>query len=94
MVLEGSSKTLCIAGPRDPTATEPDQPLSVWVSPAEAQVSSGLLWGQGLWLQQTWDMQHVAQTLLEEVAISATIEPLRRGPTSCRIIIPKTFWHC
>ena len=25
-----------------------------WVSPAEVQVSSGLLQGQGLWIQQTW----------------------------------------
>ena len=60
MVLEGSSKTLCTAGPRDPTVTELDLPLSVWVSPVEAQVNSGLLQGQGLWLQQTWDTQHVA----------------------------------
>ena len=27
--LEGSDKTLCIPGPRDPTETEPEQPLSV-----------------------------------------------------------------
>ena len=45
-------KTLC--PPRDPTETEPDLPLSVWVSPAEAWVSSGLPQGQGLWVQQTW----------------------------------------
>ena len=33
-------KSLCAAGPRDPTETESDLPLSVSVSPAEAQVSS------------------------------------------------------
>ena len=29
-------------------------PLSVWLSPAEVCVSSGLPQGQGLWMQQTW----------------------------------------
>ena len=29
------------------TVTEPDLPLSVWMSPAETQVSSGLLWDRG-----------------------------------------------
>ena len=51
---EGSNKALCTPGPREPTETEPDLPLSVWVSPVQVGVSSGLLWGQGLWLQQTW----------------------------------------
>ena len=49
---EGSDKTLCTPG--DPTDTEPDLPLRVWVSPEEVRVSSGLLQGQGLWVQQTW----------------------------------------
>ena len=39
--LEGSNKTLCAPGPREPTETEPDPPLSVWVSPEEAQISCG-----------------------------------------------------
>ena len=43
--------------------TKPDLPLSVWVSPVEAQVSSGLSWGQGLWLQQTWEAWHVSPTI-------------------------------
>ena len=34
---EGSNKTLCAPGPRDPTETEPALPLSVWVSPVESQ---------------------------------------------------------
>ena len=54
--LEGSNKVLCALGPRNPTETELNLPLSVCVSPEEAQVSTGLLWVQGLWLQQTWDM--------------------------------------
>ena len=49
---EGSNKTLCT--PEDPTETESDLPLCVWVSPEEVRVSSGLLQGQGLWVQQTW----------------------------------------
>ena len=36
-----------------PQETEPDLPLNVWVSPTEAQVSSGLWWGQGLWQHQS-----------------------------------------
>ena len=36
-----------------PTETDPDLPLGVRVSPAEVQVISGLLQGQGLWVQQT-----------------------------------------
>ena len=34
--------------------TEPNLPLNVWVSPEEVRVSSGLLQGQGLWVQETW----------------------------------------
>ena len=59
-LLESTNRTLCAPAPRDPTETEPDLPLGVGVSPVEAWVSCGLTWGQGLWLQQTWDMQHMA----------------------------------
>ena len=58
--------------------------LSVWVSPAEARVSSGLLQGQGLWLQQTWEVW----------CVSPTTEPLSRQPTNWRTIVPKKFSHC
>ena len=40
MMLGGSNKTFCAPG--DPTETEPDLPLSVWVSPAEVRVSGGV----------------------------------------------------
>ena len=70
--------------PGIPQETEPDLPLSVWVSPAEAQVSSGLPQGQGLRLQQTWEPRHV----------SPTIKPRSRQPTEWRTIIPKKFLHC
>ena len=43
---EGTNKTLCAPGPRGHAETEPDLPLSVSVIPVEAQVSSGLPWGQ------------------------------------------------
>ena len=59
--LEGSNKTLCAPGPRNPAETEPDLPLSVSVSPAEIRVSSGLPQGQGnrpgshsVWLKSSW----------------------------------------
>ena len=60
LCLESSNKTLCAPGPRDSTETEPDQPLNVSVSPAEAWFNSGLSRGQGLWVLQTWVTQHVA----------------------------------
>ena len=50
------------------------------MSPAEVQVSSGLPQGQGLWLQLIWVTQPVAQALLEEGAISPTIDLLSRCP--------------
>ena len=37
-------------------------------------MSSVLLRGQGLWLQQTWEARHMAYVLLEEVTISFTVE--------------------
>ena len=51
---------------------------------AEAQISNGLLQGQGLWLQQTWEVQYV----------SPTTKPLSKQPTNGRTIIPKKFLHC
>ena len=54
--------------PGIPQETGPDLLLSVSVSPAEAEINSGLPWGQGLWLQQTWEVHDV----------SPTIEPPRR----------------
>ena len=70
--------------PRTPQETESQLPLSVWVSPEEAQIRSGLPQGQGLWLQQAWEAQHM----------SPTIEPPSRQPTNWRTIILKTFSHC
>ena len=77
---------------QDPEApeTEPDLPLSVWVSPALAQVSSVLPWGQGLWLQQTWEARCVVCVLLEDVTISPTIEPPSTQPTDWSTIIPRS----
>ena len=49
---EGSNKILCT--PEELTENKPDLPLSVWVSPVKVQVSSGLLQGKGLCVQQTW----------------------------------------
>ena len=86
---EGTNKTLCTKGPRKrsrdpPLETEPDLPLSVWVSPVEAWLSTDLSQGQGPWLQQTWMVQCVAWVLLEEVTISAIIELLSRPPANWR----------
>ena len=41
-----------------PQKTKSDLPLSIWVSPAESWVRSGLPWGQGLWQQQSWEAWH------------------------------------
>ena len=38
-------------GPREPQRLRQN---CVWVSPEEVEVSTGLLWGQGLWVQQSW----------------------------------------
>ena len=81
---EGSNKTLCSTGPRDPTRA--------WARPAFEyfSVSCGgtgqlwLPWGQGLWLQQTW----------EAWGVSPIIEPLSRKSTNWRTIITKKFSHC
>ena len=43
-----AKQTLCTLGPRDPTEMSQN---CVWVSPVEVPVSSGLLQGQGLWVQ-------------------------------------------
>ena len=56
----GLSSRLGFSPPRYPQhppptpETEPDRSVAVPVSPAEARASRGLLWGQGLWWQQTW----------------------------------------
>ena len=41
-------------GAMTPQETEPDLPVSIWESPVEVWVSSGLSWGQGHWQQQSW----------------------------------------
>ena len=50
-MLRGLKQTVCAPEPRDPTETEIELCLSV---PYGGWVSSGLLQGQGLWVQQTW----------------------------------------
>ena len=40
-----------------PQETEPDLPVCVWESLAEAWVDHGLPWGQGHLLQQSWEVQ-------------------------------------
>ena len=47
-----------------PQETEPDLPVSVWESPAEAWTGSGLPPSQGHWQQQSWEVWHVAISLL------------------------------
>ena len=59
-----------------PQETEPDLPVSIQESLAEARVdNSGLPWGQGHWIQQSV----LAQALLKEATIIA-ITPTRVGP--------------
>ena len=46
--------------PGTPQEIEPDLPLSVFVSPEEAWVSSGLPWVWRLWSTQAWEAWHVS----------------------------------
>ena len=68
--LEDTNKTLCAPGPRRkeqwPHQTDPDLAVSVQESPEEAWVDSGLLRGQGHWIQQC---RH--KSFLKEAAITA-----------------------
>ena len=51
--------------PGIPQETGPDLLLSVSVSPAEAEINSGLPWGQGHWQQQSWEVEaHVGMSPL------------------------------
>ena len=50
-MLRGLKQTVWAPGPREPTETGID---CVYLTHLEIQVSSGLPWGQGLWVQQTW----------------------------------------
>ena len=71
---EGANETSCTSGLRKKNRN-PYKRLSQtcpYVSPAETWASSDLPWGQGLWVQQTWEAQHVASVLLVEVTISTT----------------------
>ena len=77
-----------------PQETDSELPVSVWGSPVEAWVNSGLLWRQRHWNHQSWEAWHVAKVLLVEFVINPTIEPLGRGSTNWRTIIPKNFLHC
>ena len=43
--------------------TEPDLPLSVLSVSCRGMGQQWLPWGQGLWLQQTWEAQHVSPTM-------------------------------
>ena len=55
-----------------PQETEPDLPVSVQESPVEVRVDSGLLRGQGHWIQQSWEPWVVCwHKSLKEVAITA-----------------------
>ena len=43
----------------------PELPVSVWGSPVEVWINSGLPWGQGHWQQQSWEVEaHVGMSPL------------------------------
>ena len=52
-------------GAMTPKEKEPDLPVSVQETPAQARVNSGLLWGQGHWIQQSWELQHAGRSPFE-----------------------------
>ena len=57
------------------------------------RVSGGLPRGQGHWWQQSWAARCAAEALLEEGAVSPTIEPPGGRATNWRSTIPKSS-HC
>ena len=63
-------------GAAAPQKTEPDTPVSVLESLAEASVSSGLQRDHGHWQQQFWEAWHAGVSLLEDVTITPTIDPI------------------
>ena len=77
-------------------------PIIDWARPARyyLRVSCGgtdqqETWslGQGLLQQQSWKVCRVTQVLMEEVAISPTIELPGVWSTNWRTIVPKKFLH-
>ena len=50
-MLRGLEQTLCHQNPQTPQRLRKN---CIWMSSEEVWVSSGLLQGQGLWVQQTW----------------------------------------
>ena len=66
--------------------TEPDLPLSVWVSPAESVTGTGA--------PAAADLGHPVCGISPLGGGCPTIEPLSRWPTNCRTIIAKKFSHC
>ena len=91
---EDSNKTLCALGTRDPTETEPDMLLSVWGSPVEALVSSGLTWGQGLWLQQPWACSVWHKPSWRTLPLAPSKSCQADNPLDYRTVTPKKFSHC
>ena len=70
--------------PGTPQEAEPDLPLSVCLLWRHGWAACPLLWGQVLWLKQTW----------EAWQLSPTIKPPSRHPTNWRAITLKKFSHC
>ena len=82
---ECSNKTLHTPG--DPTETEPDLPLSVWVSPMEVWVSNGL--GAADLLLSTVVQQWVVILEFSQKKMSVCPSTL----SSCRGILEKVSFH-
>ena len=90
----GSNKALCTPGPRDSTG---DWARHVFECVSVSCGGAGQWWpAMGTRALAIADVrsQHVAQILLEEVAIKPTIEPPSRQPTNWRTAISKKSLHC
>ena len=84
--LEGSNKTLCTPGPRDPTETVPELCLSVSCEGMGQQWTAAEAGALGV-----ADLGHAVCDI--SLLGGPTIELPSKQPTKCRTIIPKKFSH-
>ena len=90
---EGSNKTLCTPGPRDPTETARPA-FDCWSVSCGGMGQQQPAVGTGALAAADLGGTVCSISPLEEVTISLTIEPPSSRPTNWRTITPKTFLHC
>ena len=56
-----------------PHETEPELPVYAWEFLAEILFNSSLEWGQGHWLQQSWESQHAGKSLWRSLPLPLSL---------------------